>query len=489
MDHNNLSGEQLNSSFQSSNSSNINGNNSMNTGLQPTESINELENETKHGIIASSSNASSLPNSSTTSTISTSSSNSTFTTSTVNNGTDDVCRDFLRNVCRRGKSCRFKHPDQNDIDVSGRNFVFCHDYQNRECRRENCRFLHCSKQEEEIFRMTGKLPQHVQGQMANDDGKNNATPICKDFINGICRRAPGRCKFRHPPGDSFQQTSSPPNRNSYDGRNGQRNTNFAMCSPNNSHNLDYQTHYGRQHGPPLGASPAIMPSTYGGYGDAYADSPNKRKRPFDSIYSNNNNGPYNQAYNDPMANQVHGYPMHSSNQPYYGNRNQMDTRYLEEENTALRRRIDELKKQVTELITTNDFLMEQINQFRVQNAAGAPAAAVAVATATSVASLAPQAPPPGVVSSTATAVGISTPLSQSLSLQAPVGPPPPPPPTAAVMGALQPPPSSIVSSIASISLPTVTAPVSLVNSSAAASLVSYTPSLHSSNPWPLGVDQ
>src|SRR5699024_4758526 len=98
----------------------------------------------------------------------------------------------------------------------------------------------------------------------------------------------------------------------------------------------------------------------------------------------------------------------------------------------------------------------EINQLRVQNATG-PSAAVAVATATSVASL--QASAPGTV------------VSSTISAPAAVHLQPPPPAAAAVIAAL--PPSSIVSSIATISLPTVSAPVSLVNSSAAASLVSY----------------
>lgn len=214
-----------------------------------------------------------------------------------------------------------------------------------------------------------------------------------------------------------------------------------------------------------------MPSNYAYSDSGYSETPNKRKRNYESMYNS-----FNSPYSEPIG-QVRGYSMHSPNQSYYGAPNQpMERSYLEEENASLRRRLDDLKKQLSDLIASNDFLVEQINQLRVQNAAG-PAAAVAVAAAaTSVASLQPQAPTAGTVSSTA--VGITTPLS----LQAQIGPP-----AAAVIGAL--PPSSIVSSIASISLPTVTAPVSLVNSSAAASLVSYTPSLHSSNPWPLGVDQ
>ena len=458
---------------------------------------------------------SSLPTSSTTSTISTSTGASTFTPTTGNDVGDDVCRDYLRNVCRRGKNCRFKHPDTTEPDMmmnpgsggggnssnnnrggSKDNFVFCHDYQNRECRRENCRFLHCSKQEEEIFRATGKLPAHASGQAAalssGGDGKDPSTPICKDFVNGICRRGPGRCKFRHPTtNESYHQAPSPTNsRNSFDGRNGggPRGSNFAMCSTNSPHNMDAYG-YGR---PPAPAANMAIASSYG-Y-DQYAENPNKRKR-FESMYTSPPN-PYGaSSYQDPMQSQVHGgYGIHASS--YYGQRAQLEGRsYLEEENAALRRRIDDLKKQVTELMTTNEYLMDQINQMRGQSVGPGGSAAVAVATATSVASLLPP-------QSTATAMGISTisagQLTQSLSLQpvSVVGAvPPPPPPGTTVMAtpvgiAHSLAPSSMVSSIASISLPTVSAPVNMVNSSGA-SLV-FTPSMvHSQiqNAWPLGVDQ
>ncbi|XP_043537860.1 uncharacterized protein LOC122543347 isoform X4 [Chiloscyllium plagiosum] len=40
----------------------------------------------------------------------------------VNNGkdgagqsTEDVCRDYLRNVCYRGKTCKYLHPDINEV--------------------------------------------------------------------------------------------------------------------------------------------------------------------------------------------------------------------------------------------------------------------------------------------------------------------------------------------------------------------------------------
>ena len=63
-----------------------------------------------------------------------------------------VCRDYLRNVCRRGERCRFLHPvdptpARRDVIMSQQSsrrcgLVFCHDYQNAAgCRRgPACRY-------------------------------------------------------------------------------------------------------------------------------------------------------------------------------------------------------------------------------------------------------------------------------------------------------------------------------------------------------------
>ena len=81
-----------------------------------------------------------------------------------------VCRDFLRNVCRRGKKrCRYLHPDDVDPNAIGvtngvcrTTFLFCHDYQNGQgCKRDECKFLHCTVEEEQYFKLRGKLPDHV----------------------------------------------------------------------------------------------------------------------------------------------------------------------------------------------------------------------------------------------------------------------------------------------------------------------------------------
>ena len=46
---------------------------------------------------------------------------------------DGVCRDYMRNVCRRGASCKFRHPDNFEAEELGKQieYVFCHDFQVR----------------------------------------------------------------------------------------------------------------------------------------------------------------------------------------------------------------------------------------------------------------------------------------------------------------------------------------------------------------------
>ncbi|GIY29716.1 zinc finger CCCH domain-containing protein 10 [Caerostris darwini] len=118
---------------------------------------------------------------------------------------DSVCRDFLRNVCKRGKLCKFKHPEGDEAEALGKkDVVFCRDFQNKDCKWPNCKFVHCTKQEEELFRVTGRLPDTVLESMGNFGLNWVKVPICKDYLKGECRRA-GRCKFRHMSNYEFQQ--------------------------------------------------------------------------------------------------------------------------------------------------------------------------------------------------------------------------------------------------------------------------------------------
>lgn len=118
-----------------------------------------------------------------------------------------VCRDFIRNVCKRGKRCRFRHPDFKevpDLGVQKNEFIFCHDYQNKDCMRSNCRFVHGSKEDEDYYKKTGELPPRLRGKVAARLGlspmdlphSRGEVPICRDYLTGECQRG-NKCKFRH----------------------------------------------------------------------------------------------------------------------------------------------------------------------------------------------------------------------------------------------------------------------------------------------------
>ncbi|NXH82240.1 ZC3HA protein, partial [Edolisoma coerulescens] len=122
-------------------------------------------------------------------------------------GADDICRDFLRNVCKRGKRCRFRHPDISEVTNLGvrkNEFIFCHDFQNKECVRLNCRFIHGTKEDEDCYKKTGELPPRLRQKVAAGLGLSPAdlpnskeeVPICRDFLKGDCQRG-AKCKFQH----------------------------------------------------------------------------------------------------------------------------------------------------------------------------------------------------------------------------------------------------------------------------------------------------
>ena len=118
--------------------------------------------------------------------------------------------------------------------------MFCHDHQNRnaECERgSTCRFIHCTRQEEEEYRRSGYLPPHIRDQVkfvcifvyysklvgcnfisymfisniiiicvvfqAINKGIScdlpalfGARPICKDHLKKQCKRKTN-CRFRY----------------------------------------------------------------------------------------------------------------------------------------------------------------------------------------------------------------------------------------------------------------------------------------------------
>nr|BDH38430.1 Masculinizer variant 1 [Homona magnanima]BDH38431.1 Masculinizer variant 2 [Homona magnanima] len=70
---------------------------------------------------------------------------------------DEICRRYIWGTCTKNTQCIFRH--ELDIEKMKDILQFCHDYQNRNgCTRENCKYLHATKEEQNLFLATGQVP-------------------------------------------------------------------------------------------------------------------------------------------------------------------------------------------------------------------------------------------------------------------------------------------------------------------------------------------
>ena len=233
-------------------------------------------------------------------------------TGSDNGNHSDICRDYQRNMCKRGKRCKYHHPDEaKSAEVNISEYTFCHDFQNNGCRRANCKFLHCTREEEDEARVTGELPPRVVQAASIGIGVNPAqviakggVPICKDFLKGNCRRG-NMCKYRHVSSDEYeflQRTQE--GRDMFPCNTDPRFERFEIHSDVKRRRLD-------------------------------PDFPNEGCRPFSVFQSLPPNS-------KPLRFQL-----------------------IEDENVVLRKKVDDLKKQVADLTATNEVLLEQNSRYRV----------------------------------------------------------------------------------------------------------------------------
>ncbi|TRY55276.1 hypothetical protein DNTS_015755 [Danionella cerebrum] len=327
-------------------------------------------------------------------------------------GYDGVCRDFLRNVCRRGKRCRFRHPDIKevpDLGVQKNEFIFCHDHQNRQCVRANCVFVHGSQEDEDYYKKTGELPLRLRGKVAAGLGlspndlpvSRGEVPMCRDFLKGECQRA-NKCKFRHVRKENEYETSSRVGvgcmmgvpggvstmvNSGLGGTGGVVGTCGAMSglvgsSLGNYMGMGCPSMNGCREQSLAGAV-GVGGSMSGCLSMGTAGHRRFDRGPcsiYDSIFENGLYDPGQvEASLDHAALQLKrrrleglrltdgtggahyelGVPASLPPRP-------VEYRLLEEENALLRKRVEELKKQVSSLLATNDVLLEQNAQFRSQ---------------------------------------------------------------------------------------------------------------------------
>jgi len=116
----------------------------------------------------------------------------------------DVCRDFLKNACDRGSSCKYNHPEGDfEINVKvapdGRNehYDFCKDFQNKNCERKTCRFVHATREDADRYRQNGEITVELAEAIYERIGGDtiNGIPFCKEFQKSECQRQ--LCRYWH----------------------------------------------------------------------------------------------------------------------------------------------------------------------------------------------------------------------------------------------------------------------------------------------------
>ncbi|XP_047203516.1 zinc finger CCCH domain-containing protein 10 [Girardinichthys multiradiatus] len=316
---------------------------------------------------------------------------------------DGVCRDFIRNVCKRGKRCRFKHPDFNevpDLGVQKNEFIFCHDYQNKDCMRSNCRFVHGSKEDEDYYKKTGELPPRLRGKVAARLGlslmdlplSRGEVPICRDFLKGECQRG-NKCKFRHVKKDYEYE----PSRAGVGGVVGQ--VPIGMVTTGGGMGGGGGACGGMQGlvggggnmmgtgCPSLGSCRDAGLSGVGGIGGGGISgclsigSSGQRRYDRSSVYdpllesglfdANSLEASIDHTALQLKRRRLEGLRLIDGGWGELGVQavlppRPLEYRFLEEENSLLRKRVEELKKQVSNLVATNEVLLEQNAQFRSQ---------------------------------------------------------------------------------------------------------------------------
>jgi len=100
---------------------------------------------------------------------------------------DNVCKDFQRNVCFRGSSCKFKHPGEEEN--SPIKLTFCGNFQRRGCKLRHCQYIHAERSAEQRYLATGILPDDIRRHIIESYG------LCMKFLRKECSAE--SCSWKH----------------------------------------------------------------------------------------------------------------------------------------------------------------------------------------------------------------------------------------------------------------------------------------------------
>ncbi|XP_026465002.1 zinc finger CCCH domain-containing protein 10-like [Ctenocephalides felis] len=272
-----------------------------------------------------------------------------------NAGERKMCRDFQRGVCRRHQ-CKFRHEISNTAPDG---VMFCHDFQNRTCTRINCKFLHYSVTDEIFFRTNGYFPHEAENVM-RDRGKGG--PACKDFILGSCRRR-NDCKFRHITYAQYQEENG-------NSENGHGIRKPHQIPSNNFHEEPKKLVSWR-----LNNNIRSLRQDYVKQDIGYSSIDDRHPNEINGVlYQTHDVSGYDSCSDSRVIRgeyTINGAGYDSYEPPvkkrfYEDKTNTFYNRIpLEEQNIILRKQVEELRKQVSDLTATNEFLLEQNAQLRM----------------------------------------------------------------------------------------------------------------------------
>lgn len=250
-----------------------------------------------------------------------------------NEGTvDSVCRDYIRGACDR-KFCKYKH------EVAS--LSFCHDFQNTTCPRPNCKFIHCTTEEVEEYKRSGQMSNQILAEAFRKYQLPGVQPVCNLFRKAICRKP--YCKYRHISKEEEEAEIMELIQNN------SRNTigvssftesqiNFALNNGLRRNGVHVEED---DFGPSL-AKRRLLSSEPDFGENVITQIPNRIRPVFKGYF----------ASNPPP--------------PILG---RMDARslMLEEENSILHKEIAQLKRQISDLTATNEFLLDQNATLRMSS--------------------------------------------------------------------------------------------------------------------------
>lgn len=269
---------------------------------------------------------------------------------------NNVCRDFLNNVCFRGDSCKYDHPkglraDDEQGWQTQEKFDFCDEFQYKYCTHSNCRFVHCARDDRLTYEETGRITEALARAVVAATGQRvvGGIPLCKEFINGHCKREK-RCRFWHVDPEREQSL---------------RKRALAAAADSDRHfDHKYQER-----------DPYSPPPQRGSYRDDYPRT-NHHDQSRNDYYGRRPRHDEDDYYTYDSS-RSNGRSRLPEQEPYLEHKtvSSSSSSYLCEENSVLRRKVDMLKQTLRDLQVANDALLSENSRLRAKAAANAKAAA------------------------------------------------------------------------------------------------------------------